>query len=59
MSFCGFLTVPEVARMCRMSKRRVQELAAAGDLKSAKPFGRLLIYKSAVAEKIGCSVEEL
>ena len=58
-SFCGFLTVPEVAKMCRMSKRRVQEYVQAGELRGAKPFGRLLIYKDSLAQRLGCSVEEL
>lgn len=57
-----FMTVNEVAKIFRMSPRRVQEYALAGEptgFKSAKPFGRVLIYKSSVAEKLGCKVEEL
>jgi excisionase family DNA binding protein len=55
----GFLTVEEVANMFRMSKRRVQEYVRAGELPAAKPFGRVLIYKSAIAQRLGCKVEEL
>lgn len=54
-----FMTPKEVAKLFKMSIRHVQYLAMAGDLKCIKPFGRILIYKKAVAEKIGCKVEEL
>ena len=54
-----FMTPHEVAKLFRMSARRILEYAQAGELKSIKPFGRVLIYKSAVAEKLGCKVEEL
>jgi excisionase family DNA binding protein len=55
----GFFTVKEVADLLRMSPRRVQEYIRSGELESAKPFGRLLVYKSAIAQRLGCKVEEL
>lgn len=55
----GFLTVNEVAKLFRMSPRRVQEYVRSGELPAAKPFGRLLIYKSAIAQRLGCKVEEI
>ena len=54
-----FLTAKETAQLLRLSVRRVQELAAAQELKSVKPFGRVLIYKNDVAEKLGIRPEEL
>lgn len=59
MQVYEFMTVNEVAKLFRLSHRRVLEIAKAGDLKFAKPFGRTLIFKSSVAEKLGCKVEEL
>ena len=54
-----FMTVEEVAKIFRMSTRRVQVLAQAGELASVKPFRRLLIKKDSVAQKLGVRPEEL
>lgn len=54
-----FLTVAETARIFRLSKRRVQELAKAGVLRSRKPLGRILIERESVAAKLGVRVEDL
>lgn len=54
-----FMTVSEVAKILRMSPRQVQYRAQSGDLRSIKPFRKVLIYKDAVAQLIGCKVEEL
>lgn len=54
-----FMTVNEVAQIFRMTPRRVQLLAAAGEFDCIKPFRKVLIRKESVAKKLGCSVEEL
>lgn len=54
-----FLTVKEVATLCRMSQRRVLERVQAGDIKAVKPFGRVLIYKDSLAKRLGVRGEDL
>lgn len=54
-----FLTVAETAKILRLSTRRVQELAQAGRLDAMKPFGRILIKRKSVAQKLGMREEEL
>lgn len=54
-----FMTVNEVAQIFRMTPRRVQLLAAAGEFESVKPFRKVLIKKESVAKKLGIDVEEL
>jgi len=48
-----FLTSKEAADLGRMSKRRLQELCAAGNIKAIKPFGRWLIYKQDFINQMG------
>lgn len=53
------MTVNEVACLLRMSPRQIQYLAKAKEFDAVKPFGKVLIRKESVAEKLGIKPEEL
>ena len=48
-----FFKAGEAAKLGRMSRRRLQELCAAGDIKAIKPFGRWLVYKAEFLKQMG------
>lgn len=55
------MSTKEVAQLLDLSPRRVQELAAAGQIPSVRPKGRRkwIFLKSVVARYMGLSEEEL
>lgn len=55
------MTTGEVAEICGLSQRRVQELAAAGQIPALRPKGRRkwLFLKIVVARYMGLDEEEL